>query len=493
MVAAVLILPVALEKNEVRRTPWVAWVLIGACFLVHMAISAFGGGAEADVNRRMEQSLRYLGDRPYLSPPPALLDLLGQDGREAFDGRRAEWEAGGGVVPLNAESEQQELNRLTDEAFAALRGLPSTRLGFVPSRPSQPTLVTHTFVHGDWFHLIGNMWFLFLTAPFIEDLYGRPLFTALYVLSGIAGAAAFAAGSPPAETVLVGASGAIAGVMGAFLVRLAARRIQLLVLPVPIIPTFRFTLRLPAFVVIPVWAAEQLYYASSAGEDSGVAFSAHVGGFLLGLVFALTVAMLGVEERYVNPAIEREISIEQNPAVTQAADARVAGDQATARRLIDGVLRAEPGNIDAWTESWELALAASDAERAGHAGLRLIELYGRSQDPDMKWSVVHDPRWRELRMPARFLTSVAEMLARAGDARAAIEIYRRQASEAAPGDVAILRALVSEGELLMRAGDARGARLAFDRAREHPSCTDPWRERIERALRVSPPRPAARS
>jgi hypothetical protein len=262
---------------------------------------------------------------------------------------------------------------------------------------------------------------------------------------------------------------------------------------VPIIPTFRFTLRLPAFVVIPVWAAEQLYYASVAGEDSGVAFSAHVGGFLLGLVFALSVAVLGVEERYINPAIEREISIEQNPAVTQAADARVAGDLATARRLIDGVLRAEPGNIDAWTESWELALAASDAERAGHAGLRLIELYGRSQDPDMKWSVVHDPRWRELRMPARFLTSVAEMLARAGDARAAIEIYRRQASEAAPGDVAILRALVSEGELLMRAGDARGARLAFDRAREHPSCTDPWRERIERALRVSPPRPAARS
>ncbi len=486
-----LILPVALEKNEVRRTPWVAWVLIGACFLVHMAISAFGGGAEAEVNERMQQSLRYLGERPYLSPPPALLDLLGKDGQEAFDALRAEWQAAGGEVSALAEHEQQELDRLTDEAFAALRRLPSTRLGFVPSRPSPPTLVSYTFVHGDWFHLIGNMWFLFLTAPFIEDLYGRPLFTVLYVLSGIAGAGAFAAGSPPAETVLVGASVAIAGVMGAFLVRLAARRIQLMVLPIPIIPTFRFTLKLPAFVVIPVWAAEQFYYASFAGEDSGVAFSAHVGGFLLGLVFALCVAVLGVEERYVNPAIEREISIEQNPAVTQAADARVAGDLVGARRLIEGVLRGEPSNIDAWTESWEIALAAEDAERAGQAGLRLIELHGRSQDPDMKWNIVQDPRWRELRMPARFLSSVADMLARAGDAREAIEIYRRQASEAAPGDVAALRALVSEGELLMRAGDARAARQAFDRARAHPSCTAPWLERIERAM--SAPAPRARS
>jgi serine/threonine protein kinase len=86
------------------------------------------------------------------------------------------------------------------------------------------------------------------------------------------------------------------------------------------------------------------------------------------------------------------------------------------------------------------------ARMAGQAGPRLIELHGRGADPDMVWDVVGDPRWRELRMPARFLTAVAEQLARAGDAREAIEIYRRQAAEAAPGDVAGLRALVSEGE-----------------------------------------------
>lgn len=483
-----LILPVALEQNEVRRTPWVTWALIGICFVMHLALSAFGGGAERDAEQRVEESLRYLGEHPYLSPPPALLALLGEEGRTALDRAAEEWEAAGGTVrPGIAEQEQHQLNELTDEAFEALRQLPSSRLGFVPARPSPLGLVTYTFVHAGWLHLLGNMLFLFLTGPFVEDLYGRPLFGTLYFLSGVAGAGAFAAGAPHTEIALVGASGAIAGVMGAFLVRLATRRIEFLVMPVPIVPAFRFHLKLPAFVVIPLWAAEQLYYASVAGEHSTVAFSAHVGGFVLGLVFAGAIALLRVEERYVNPAIEREISIEQNPAITHAADTRIAGDLASARRLIDGVLRAEPGNVDAWTESWEIALDAKDGERAGQAGLRLIELHGRGFDPDMVWGVVNEPRWRALRMPARFLSTVADLLARAGDAREAIEIYRRQAAEAAPGDVSVLRALVSEGELLMRAGDPKAARQAFDRARSHPSCSEPWVERMERALRVTRP------
>jgi membrane associated rhomboid family serine protease len=488
-----LILPVALDQNEVRRTPWVTWALIGTCFVVHVAISVFGAGAEQEVTRRLEQSLRYLAQRPYLSPPPALLEILGEDGRKALDEAVAEWEAQEIKVPPGiAEEEQRELNRLTDEAFDALRRLPSSRLGFVPARANPIGLVTHLFVHAGWLHLLGNMLFLFLSGPFVEDLYGRPLFGLLYFLSGAAGAGAYAAGAADPNIALVGASGAIAGVMGAFLVRLATRRIEFLVMPIPILPAFRFTLKLPAFVVIPLWALEQFYYATTAGADSAVAFSAHVGGFLLGLVFAGVVALLRVEERFVNPAIEKEISIEQNPAITRAADARVAGDLASARRLIDGVLRTEPGNLDAWTQSFEIALDAQDAEAASQAGLRLLELHGRGRDRDMVWSVVNEPRWRELRVTSRFLGAVAELLARAGDGRQAIELYRRMAAQAPPGDVAVLRALVSEGEILTRAGDARAAGQAFDRARAHPACTEPWAERIERARGVSRPTRAAR-
>lgn len=485
-----LVLPIGLDQNEVRRTPWVTWTLIAACFLVHIGLSMFGSGAEQEAEQRIDRSLEYLAERPYLSPPPRLLELLGHDGRETLARIVAEWEAYGEDVSAEvAEQEQGELNRLADEAVAALSSVPSNVLGFAPARPNPLTLLTYTLVHVGWIHLLGNMLFLFLSGPFIEDLYGRPLFAALYVASGVAGAGAYAVGKPGSMAILVGASGAVAGVMGAFLVRLAGRRIHFLVLPIPIIPAFRFKIRSPAFVVIPLWFAEQLYYVKAA-SDSNVAFTAHIGGFLVGIAFALGMVLLRVEERFVNPAIEREISIEQNPAITEAADARVAGDLVTARRLIDGVLKTDPTNIDAWTERWEIGLEASDGEGASQAGLRLIDLHGRGPDRDLVWSVVNDRRWRQLVMTSRFLATVADLSARAGDGREAIGLYRRIASEAAPGDVAALRALVSEGELLARAGDTNGARRALDEARRHPACSEPWQERIERALLLRPGRSA---
>jgi membrane associated rhomboid family serine protease len=481
-----LFLPVGLDKNEVRRTPWVTFAIIGACFLLHLALSAVESGPSRAADQRFEVLLRYLGQHPYLSPSPELRELLGDGGVRQLEELNTGWQArGGSVAPATAAAEQEELNRLTAEAFDALRSLPSNVLGFRPRRLNPLTLVTHAFVHGGWIHLLGNMLFLFLSGPFVEDLYGRALFAVLYLVSAVAGAGAFAAGAGHSGVTLVGASGAIAGVMAAFLVRLGGRRIEFLVLPIPIVPAFRFHLKFPAFVVIPLWAAEQAYYASVAGEHSAVAFSAHVGGFAAGLVFALAIKLARVEERFVNPAIERETSIEQNPAITRAADARVAGDFQAARRLLDGVLRTDAGNLDAWTERWELGIESGDAEGASQAGLRLIELHSRGSDKDMVWSVVNDARWRELPMSSRYLAVVADMLARAGDARGAIDLHRRISAGAAAADVAALRALVSEGELLARAGDARAARQAFDRARAHPACSEPWLERIERALRAA--------
>ncbi len=485
-----LFLPIGLDKSEVRRTPWVTWGLIAACVLAHLALLTFGAGAEQEAEERYSRSVEYLAEHPYLSPPPALLDVLGEDGKATLDEMVTEWEAQGEELPPEvAEEEQKQLNRLADQLAEAQRRVPSNVLGFVPARPNPLNLITHTFVHGGWIHLLGNMLFLFLSAPFIEDLYGRPLFAALYFVSGAAGAGAFAAGAPGSSVVLVGASGAIAGVMGAFLVRLATRRIKFLVLPFPIIPTIRFTVQSPAFVVIPLWFAEQLYFVKAAG-DSTVAFSAHIGGFLVGVAFAFGMILLRVEERFVNPAIERETSIEQNPDVTRAADARVAGDFVAARRLLEGVLKAEPGNVDAWTERWELGLDAADGEGASQAGLRLIDLHGRGPDRDMVWGVVNEPRWRQLRMTGRFLATCADLNARAGDVREAIALHRKIAAEAPAGDVAVLRALVSEGELLARAGDPNAARRVLDEARRHPACSEPWQERIERALQVRPSRTA---
>jgi membrane associated rhomboid family serine protease len=487
-----LILPVGLEKNEVRRIPWVSAALIVSCFLVQIVLSTSFADDERATSQALGEALDYLGEHPYLSAPPELLSLLGDEGQAALEEVRAEWGASGAqITPAVAAQQQDELNRLTEDAVGLMRSLPTFRFGFVPADPWPPALVTHAFLHGGWLHLLGNMLFLFLSGPFVEDLYGRPLFSGLYLLAAVVGAGSFAAGAPHETVPLVGASGAIAGVMGAFLWRLAARRIRFLVLPIPIIPAFRFNLTLPAFVVLPLWALQQIYYASTAGADSPVAFSAHVGGFLAGLVFAIVIAFLRVEETVVAPAIEKQISLEQNPGIERASEARLAGDLTRAQREIRAVLQAEPKSLDAWIESWEIALAANDAESAGRSGLRLLELLGRQGERELLWDVAGEPRWRHLRMPSRFVFAVAGLYARHGDGREAVELYRRVATQEPPDDVAVLRALVSEGEILARAGDPVAARRAFDRARAHPKCSGPWVEQIESALRLSPPTRAA--
>jgi membrane associated rhomboid family serine protease len=482
-----LVLPVGLEQNEVRRVPWVSATIIVLCFLVQILLSIVFSGAHGEASRDVGEAVQYLAEHPYLSAEPALTSLLREDVQAELERLRSQ----ASTVPLSntlVAEEQRQLNELTRDALAAVRGLPSFRFGFIAANPRLHTLVTSAFVHAGWFHLLGNMLFLFLSGPFIEDLYGRPLFAGLYATSAVVAIGAFAISEPESTVPLVGASGAIAGVMGAFLWRLARRRIRFLVLPIPIVPAWRYTLTLPAFVVLPLWALQQVYYASGAGAGTSVAFSAHVGGFAAGLVFAAVVSLLQVEETVVAPAIEKEISLEQNPAIERASEARTSGDLATARREIAAALRDEPDNLDAWIESWEIALECGDTEAAGRSGLRLLDLLRRRSEKELLYDLLTDRRWRALQMPPRFTATVADLFARQGDGREAIDLYRRISSELEPSDPVVLRALVSEGELLARAGDVAGAQRAFERARAHPGCSDLWIERIDAALGVTPPR-----
>jgi predicted Zn-dependent protease len=209
---------------------------------------------------------------------------------------------------------------------------------------------------------------------------------------------------------------------------------------------------------------------------------------MVGLLFALVVHLLKIEETIIAPAIEKETTLTQHPGLERASEARLAGDLATARREITGVLREEPDNLDAWLESWEIALDAEDGAAAGRAGGRLLELLRRRGERELLWDLMNDPRWRALPMPARFLQGAADHHLRQGDGRSALDLLQRLSANGAPDDVAVLRALVGEGEILARAGDTRAAEKVFERARAHPACSEPWVERMDEALR-RPSRP----
>ncbi|HTR19713.1 MAG TPA: rhomboid family intramembrane serine protease [Gemmatimonadales bacterium] len=154
----------------------------------------------------------------------------------------------------------------------------SCTLGTVPA---WLTPLTSMFMHGGWFHLIGNMWFLWLFGRNVEDVMGPFRYAAFYLLAGLAAAAAQVLSDPGSTLPMVGASGAISGVMGAFVVLFPKVRVHLLIY----LGIFITRVTVPAYVMLGYWFLLQVLGGSVnalQAEGGGVAFAAHVGGFLTG-------------------------------------------------------------------------------------------------------------------------------------------------------------------------------------------------------------------
>jgi membrane associated rhomboid family serine protease len=134
------------------------------------------------------------------------------------------------------------------------------------------------FLHGSWMHLLGNMWFLWLFGNNIEDSMTRPRFAAFYLLCGIAAAFMQIWSDPASPVPMVGASGAISGVMGAYLILYPRVKVYTIV-PLGFFAT---TFALPAWAMLIYWALLQIVGGFGGGEG-GVAFWAHVGGFVAGM------------------------------------------------------------------------------------------------------------------------------------------------------------------------------------------------------------------
>jgi membrane associated rhomboid family serine protease len=157
-------------------------------------------------------------------------------------------------------------------------------------------IFTSMFVHGGWLHVLGNMWFLWIFGDNIEDILGHEKFLLFYVLCGVAAALTQVFFSPDSRVPMVGASGAIAGVMGAYLVKFPRARILTLI---PIIIFFTW-LEIPAWFMLIYWFAIQLFSGVGSIADTqyaqgGTAFFAHVGGFVAGIVL---VFLMGARQRY---------------------------------------------------------------------------------------------------------------------------------------------------------------------------------------------------
>lgn len=424
-----MFIPIGHEETSLRRLPWVTFGIMGLCLIALVATLA-ASSDEAAVDSDAKELSQYFMAHPYLDLSPALEDQVfpgmgEQKRRTLFDMMRAASRTPEDPAVLRAE--QVEIDRLARRVEEGAASDPFERWGLVPARFGLLALFTHMFMHAGWLHLLGNLFILYLVGPYIEDVWGRPLYAAFYLAAGAAAAMAFVLQNPRLEAPLVGASGAIAGVMGAFLIRYWRTRIRFFYI---VSPSLHGTFEAPAWAMLPLWFGQQLFMASmsTSGTGGGVAYLAHTGGFAFGAGGAWLIQQLQVESRWVHPRIESKVTTTHvhKPALDRALAARSSGNAVGAFDLMMEEAGRSPNDRDVALALWDVARELGRAPEAAPAMARAIRLDLKSAEPRLAYD-----HWRELRENApnaqlepSVLTRLAEVMAQCGDTREAVRTLR---------------------------------------------------------------------
>jgi membrane associated rhomboid family serine protease len=247
-----MVIPVH-DVNPVRRTPWVTYLLIAANVVVFLLTPAARDTGMASVGLAEQCKQEAFYDR-YAAIPRELID--NRQLPETPDGEAGVGPSGPGCV-------------VTPSGYHKIPVL---------------SVLYSMFLHGGWLHLLGNMLFLWVFGNNVEDRMGRFKFLVFYLLCGYVAAYGFALVNAGATDPLIGASGAVSGVLGAYLILYPRAKVWSLVPILLFIP-----LRLPAWLVLGVWFLLQWAYSSGlAVSDAGsVAYVAHVFGFVFGFLAAI--------------------------------------------------------------------------------------------------------------------------------------------------------------------------------------------------------------
>ena len=230
---------------------------------------------------------------------------------------------------------------------ALLSKIFSFRYGFKPAYANFTTALTYMFIHGNFMHLLGNMVFLWLVGCVLELGHGRVLYVLMYLLTGVLSVGLYALAYSDSTVPLVGASGAISGLMGAYAVAYGRTKIKIFY---SLGFYFNYA-QVSAIVLLPVWIGNEVVQLSF-GSYHGIAYVAHLGGLVSGGLFGyLNVRFLG----RVDTEVFEQDPKEKIPALLEDALQRIAKlDMSGARPLLDQVLEIDPSNRDALTHLFNI-------------------------------------------------------------------------------------------------------------------------------------------
>jgi len=485
-------IPTGHENLEGRRWPWVTIAII---VLNLFAFILTQSRMEEEAQHIYQTKIRMVmleAYHPYVEKPPAAAAIiehfkttqpkLWEQAQREDRALEGEWDLQMRMYEGNQADE--EMARLSEEMEQNEKNSFLEKYAFFAYKRAPVSYITYAFLHAGLLHLAFNMWFLWLAGTVLEDAWGRIVYPIFYFAAAAVACQAQALATPGSMLAMIGASGAVAGLMGAFLVRYFKTKIRFVLFYVlGFVPRF-FRFQAPAYVMLPLWLALQFFSASlvsEMGSEGGVAYWAHIGGFLFGTVVALGLKFSGVEKK-VDAAIDGKVGWSADPRVVEAGEIIVAKPD-RAIELLTPVVAEKPDLIDAWSLLERAYWQKQDFENYRTALATLARLHIKQKDFEAALQNFEDFRGTDEKFPAaEWMQLIRWFEGQQNWERAAAE-YESYA-KAHPADRMAVYSLVSAARIHLKNlnNKSEAARL-YHAAQTSPVPHLDWEDAINRGLR----------
>ena len=479
--------PIGHKDLIVQRLPYVTIVII----ILNVLIFMFTGFSESKLEKIYMEKLETIIDF-YSMHTDIDIDEIIKDENQTLSSILQEVKNRYSYLQGKVSSSALDKNRLIqliDEFNQIILSLPSRKYGLIPNQPKLFNYFSSMFMHGGFFHLLFNMIFLWIAGCSIEDKWGRPLYLGFYLFSGVVASYAHVVMFPASAIPMVGASGAIAGAMGAFLIRMHKTKIRIFYA----IWLFLFymhsgTFYIPAYVALPFWFLQQVYSAlSSTNSNSagGVAFWAHIGGFIFGVAMALIIKKFNIEEKYIQPNIEGKISIKQHPKLLSAIEKFDQENYEESLSNIDECLRMEPNHLDANNLLVQVYLKQNKKSDAALVYKKIASIYLSERNNELALTNYMDMKnlSSDVSLSPRDQMNIANLLEKNGQILEAADAYERLINQY-PSANEKMKASVMAGDFyLAKLNQPDRALNILMKAKEGCEFFPEWKDKIEEGIK----------
>jgi membrane associated rhomboid family serine protease len=488
-----MLIPIRHENMSARRWPFITLGLIAVNVIVFLCTHSSMDDQQQQGRDVKLHLIMLAAMHPELAVPsearqmiatvqeknPKLWNYIKNDRRDVEDS----WDAKIRMMD-DQESLQEEMNSLASQYSKVEASSLLEQYAFIPAHPRPASYLTANFLHGGWLHLIGNMWFLWLAGFVLEDTWGRPLYTAFYFVAGAAAMQVHAWTNAGSLTPALGASGAVAGLMGGFLVRFPKMKIQMRwILGIRSLARGGYQFSAPAYALLPLWLLTEVLYGSLFGQASGVAHWAHVGGFVFGALVALVVQYSGLEH-VANQAIEEKVSWAADPEIAQASELIEKGQVDEAINLLQNLLAAKPDSVDACSLLQQTYWRKGDIPSYQEVTAKLCALHLKAGEKELAWQNFEEfLNTGGTKMPVATWFDLCRVAEAGQNFERALSEYQKLAA-AYPSERRALQAQIAAGRIclkqLHRPQDALGF---YEAAAASPIPHLDWEQTIAAAIR----------